>query len=188
MDQEIFMVFAAELVHGILATLPLYLAAYFSSSYFLFNSPHGSISEWKKISKELSMVVNSSMVSANPVGDNTKIREIISDGTRPQVVELSNCVELISRAEERLVRYKARERFVVFGIILSLSLSLINAIPIMLAGAPLVHNPWAHSSAITATFGLIFVARFNWTQSTEWNEFKEAIEANKKLMAENGFV
>lgn len=188
MDQEIFMVFAVEIGHGILATLPLYLAAYFSSSYFLFNSPHGSISEWEKISKELSMVVNLSMVSANPVRDNAKIMEIISDGTRLQVVELSNCVELISRAAERLARYKARGRFVVFGIILSLSLSLINAIPIMLVGTPLVQNPWAYSSAITATFGLLFVTRFNWTQSTEWNEFKEAIEANKKLMAGNGFV
>jgi hypothetical protein len=188
MDQEIFMVFAAELGYGILATLPLYVAAYFSSSYLLFNSPHGSISEWEKISKELSMVVNSSMVSVNPVGDNAKIREIISDGTRPQVVKLSKCVELISCAEKRLARYKEYGRFIVFGIILSLSLSLINAIPIMLTGAPLVHNPWAYSGAITVMFGLLFVVCFNWTQSIQWNEFKEAIEANKKLMAKNGFV
>ena len=186
MDQEIIKVFATELGFGILATLPLYLAAYFSSSYFLFNSPHGSISEWNKISNALSMSVCSSKVTVNGDGTYSKIKEVVIDETKPQVVELSICIELIARAEERLARYKARYRFIVFGVLLSLSLALINSLPILLGSTPVVQNIWAYSGAITATFGLIFVARFNWPQSTEWNQFKESIEANKNLMAKNG--
>ena len=187
MDYQILKDFVLELGFGIFSTLPLYLAAYFSSSYFLFNSPHGSISEWNKTAKDLSMAVASSKITANHEGDCSMISEVVENTTRPQIIELSACIELMARAEERLAQYKSRERFIMFGVLLSLSLALFNSLPILLGSTSFVENPLAYSGAITATFGLIFVARFNWTQSTEWNQFKESIEANKQFLAENGF-
>ena len=63
----------------------------------------------------------------------------------------------------------------------------INSLPVILSGSPLVSNPFGYGSIITATFGLVFVALFNWTQVTEWNQFKESIEENKLLMDKHGF-
>lgn len=187
MENNIIINFCLQILYGTFTLIPIYLAAYFSSSYFLFNTEHGSISKWENVAQDLGIAVNPKKIITNDNGTSSKICNIVSGPTKTQIIDLSNCIALMNRAEDRLEKYKASERFIIFGFILSLSFSLINAFPILLNSEPFVKNPLAYSTAIAVAFNLAFIFRFNWTQSIEWNKFKETVAINKKILENNGF-
>lgn len=188
MNTQIDMIqFLFQLGSGVLVTFALYSAAYFSSSYFFFNSQHGSIVEWKKYGLEFAIAVDTSLITYNDTMQTVKINRIISDEMKNQIVRVSISANLIHRAEQRMRLYKSRDRFMIFGVLLALCVSLVNSLPLLFIGAPLVDNILAYSGTITTFFGTFFIIKFNWLQTIEWNKLKEDVEINKKEVECYGF-
>jgi hypothetical protein len=176
--------FGIEFLRTFVLALVLYHAAYFSSSYFLLNSTHGSIVEWEKLASALALVAQKSAISSpNDQHPYSKISRVTDGVLLPQVTRVSQCTELMARARWRLNLYSSRLKFVVFGIFLASTIASSQSLPILFTGRALVENSVAYAGIFTAVFGMLFIAFFNWTQTVEWNKFKAAVDFAQKVVS-----
>ncbi len=157
--------------HGFLAAV-VFLITSLSASFFLFNAPHGTAAEWRKLLNKLSVSLAQERVKVTP--GRAKVLAPLDPTECAAMETFLAHHEAVSRVERRLATLRRRSPYVVFSIIFGIAVGAIVAGPLLAGGKPLTESvPWL--SALVGVLGTgAFVIFGSLPHAHWWNSLKEA--------------
>jgi hypothetical protein len=157
---------------GLLAAIIFFFTS-LAASYFLFNSSHGTLSEWQKLLEQLKAEIPSSRTRTQG-----QWLQILAPLDRKHCYEVQSFLDqhsIVDKVGRRLAAMRRKWLYVVIAMIFGLSIGMIVAGPMLIGAPPLTQDHPFLAGFVAACGTALFVIFCALPHVHWWNALKDAI-------------